>query len=558
MALTVVTIRPNATVQTGVGTNTVVGAANAHTAWSDNSDSSYVQLTARCRNDTQVVRVTFPTPTIPAGAKVLSVGIRRRVLTVVAAAPQPVCLHWLRTLEGLIQIFGQVLTPYKDPSTTLCPTDPVGGVYTTESLGSSTTAPSGAAWNPATNLLATNFAYDYGRGDDIGGNHRISEVYADVTYQQVSTVAVTAPTGTVATTRPTITWTYTSPDSQPQQGYRAMIYTAAQVAAGGFAAFVSTPLIDSGDQLGEDLLWTIPIDLADGTYSAYVRAVSKWSGPGDFFTAIASTTWTRTVAAGGGSQPPAVQPPNATLSSATFDGPNDRVVLTMVPSSASPATAAYTVQISRDGGVTWGSPDSLSFIPATGMTPVVRWDYLAPIGATSQYRVLSYSLSSGIYVAAAAVSNTISVLTSGLTWRLADPLNPVNNCVVIPVAGKDGKHDEITFPRIVATFQTLGGGGTEQPPIVVNGPTSGEAGVLNLLFIDSQLDNWPLFRQQLQSGHTLLLKKSFAEQKWVRLAAGPNTQDPKLTYDAVPGRPDVIYWRRITIPYSQVRPPSSF
>jgi hypothetical protein len=44
----------------------------------------------------------------------------------------------------------------------------------------------------------------------------------------------------------------------------------------------------------------------------------------------------------------------------------------------------------------------------------------------------------------------------------------------------------------------------------------------------------------------------------VRLAAGPNTQDPKLTYDVIPGRPDVVMWRKITLPYTQVRAPLSY
>ncbi len=561
MALPFVTIRPNSTSSIGVATNTVVGAANAHTAWSDNTDASYVRLTARCRNDPQIVRVGFPTPTIPAGAKVLSVGLRRRVATVATPAPgvtPPVGLHWFRCLEGSVAIYGQSLTPYKAPFSSQCPTDTTGGTYITEFLGSLTTAPSGAAWDPTTNLLTGNFFYDYGRGDDTGGNHQVSEIYIDVTYQQQSTVAVTAPTGTVASTQPTIMWTFTSPDSMPQQGWWVMVYTADQVAAGGFVPFVSTPTLDSGPQLGEDLQWTVNGSLPDGGFSAYVQSTAKWSGPGDFTTAVASTSWTRAVAAGGGGQPAAAQPPNATLSSAVFDAVNDRVAATMVPSGSSPTTAAYDVQISRDGGITWDTPPSLTRVTATGMTPLTLYDYLAPISAISQYRILSYSLSSGKYVAAAGTSSTLSVTTSGSTWRLADPANPLLNCIVTPLWGKDGKHNEVTYPRMTATFQTLGGGGTEQPPIVRSGPTYGEAGTLELVFSGSQLANWPLFLQQLQSGHTLLLKKAFAEQLWVRLAAGPNTQDPKLTYDVIAGRPDVVYWRKITLNYTATRPPAFY
>lgn len=563
MALTVITLRPSFTVQTGAASNTVVGAASAHAAWSDDSDTSYVQFTARCRNDGEIVRVGFPTPTIPAGARVLSVEFAHKVMTLPAGSPPVVGLHWLRCLVGSILIAGQVLRPRRDPFQSLCPVDTgAGGTYVWKDLGARTTDPTGAAWDTATNLATGNFHYDYGRGDDNGGNHRISEVAAKITVQSKSTITATAPTGSVATTRPTVAWTYSSPDSMPQRGYQVVVYTAAQVAAVGFAPFVSTPLQDSGEQVGEDLQWTLTGDLPDGEYTAYVRATAKWSGPDTFPTNTTSTSWTRAVDAGGPigdgtTLPPATQPPDADLTAAVFDPVNDRVALTIAPGSTSPETAAYTVQISRDNGVTWSSPDSLSFQPANGTTPITVYDYLAPISATSKYRVLAYSQSGGRFVAAQNVSNERSVLTSGRTWRLADPANPLNNCVVIPIVGKDGKHDEVSFPRISATFQRIGGTG-DRPPIVVNGPTQGEAGVLTLLFTGEQLANWAAFRQAMQSGHTLLLKKAHAEQKWVRLAAGPNTQDPKLTYDVVPGRPDVIYWRKITIPYSEVETPRSF
>lgn len=563
MALTVITLRPSFTVQTGAPTNTVVGAASAHAAWSDNSDLSFMQFTARCRNDGEIVRVGFPTPAIPTGAKVLSVEFQHKVMTRPDGAPPVIGLHWFRCLVGLILIAGQILQPRRDPFTSLCPVDTggLGGTYVWKDLGAKTADPTGAAWDPATNLASGNFHYDYGRGDDNGGNHRISEVAAKITFQAVSTVTTTGPTGSVATTRPVVSWTYTSPDSVPQQSYQVVVATAAMVLA-GFRPFIDPPLQDSGEQLGEDLQWALTDDLPDGQYSAYVRATAKWSGPGTFPTNTSSTTWTRAVntggpIGGGTTLPPAAQPPDAVLSSAVFDPVNDRIALTMVPSTSSPVTAAYTVQVSRDNGVTWASPPSLTFITANGMTPITVYDYLAPISATSKYRVLGYSQSGGQFVAAQHVSSELSVLTYGRTWRLADPANSLNNCVVIPINGKDGKHDEITFPRISATFQRIGGTG-DKPPIVVNGPTQGEAGVLTLLFTGDQRANWPAFKQAMQSGHTLLLKKAHAEQKWVRLAAGPNTQDPKLTYDVVPGNPSVIYWYRLVVPYSEVPAPSFY
>src|SRR5260370_14113136 len=90
----VTTVRPNATVQ--AGSWTTVGAANPHTAVSDNTDTTYVQLTPRCRLDSQRLRLGLPTITIPTGAQISSVGVRIRIQTVVYPAPQPICLGWFR------------------------------------------------------------------------------------------------------------------------------------------------------------------------------------------------------------------------------------------------------------------------------------------------------------------------------------------------------------------------------------------------------------------------------------------------------------------------------
>lgn len=557
MALTVQTLRPNSTPQVGTVATVTGGGGVAHVALSDNSDASYVQLTARCRTDAQVLRVGFPTPTPPAGSKVLSVGLRLRVFTVAAAAPQPVLNHWFRCFEGLPLIYGEVVPPKKRFFSSLCPTDPVGGTWSTVSLGAQITAPSGNAWDVTTNLA--NFTYDIGRGDDLGGNHRISEVYLDVTYQQISTVTVTGPSGTVASTRPTITWTYSSPDSQPQQSYQVLIYTAAQVGLLGFAPFVTTPIQDSGLTLGEDLQWTLDDDLPDGTYYAYVRANSKWSGVGDFPTAIASTSWTRTVSVGGGGQPAAAQPPNAVLSSATFDAANNRVALTMVPSSSSPTTAAYTVQVSRDGGP-WGTIPSLTLIPAAGMTPVTAYDYVAPISKVSQYRVLSYSQSSGLYVAAAGTSGTLSVTPTSPYWWAKDPTNWLLNTILpVIVDGKgEGKPNKVNRRGVSGTFEPLSGNGTV-PPIVVGGPYYGESGTLELRFhLNQAADYWPAYDALEQSGHTVLLQKPFGDQVWVQLSAGANSQDTQLTYDVVPGRPDLVQWRHIIVSYTLVGAPDFY
>lgn len=546
MALTVVTVQPSSTAQLGSGT--VVGAASAHAALADASDASYVQLAVRSRLDSQVIRVGFPTPSVPAGAKVYSVGLRRRVQTVVAGQPQPVCHHWFRAVTGLIEIAGQLATPKKSFFNSTIPTSPTASAWVEESLGTYTTGPGGEPWDVTTNLA--NFAYEIGRGDDEATALRVSAVYLDVTYQAASTVTVTGPTGTGTATRPTVTWTYASPDSQPQQAYRVAVYTAEQVAAGGFTAFVTTPIQESGWLLGEDLQWTLTSDITDGSYSAFVQATSKWAGTGDFPTAVASTTWTRAAT-------PASPPPPAVLSAAVFDAANNRVALTFAPSSASPVTTAFTVQASRDNGVTWQPIPSLTYLPANGMTPVTGYDNVAPLNITSQYRVLSYSQS--VLVAATSPSNVLSVTPYGDEHWFKHPTNPLLNTVVPVAAPKGGEGIKVTKRRMQGTFQLLGGAGSTVLPVVVSGPSYGDEYELELIFHrDQPVDYWAAVDQLDRSGSPVLFQKPDGDQLWVSIGPGVSGRDTEETYNATPGNPRLVQWRRRRITLTQVDPPAYY
>ena len=253
--LTVLTLQPNSTVQLGSGVVTGGGGV-ASTALSDGLDTSFVTLNGFCRLDSQVVRVGFATPSLPAGAQVYSVGLRYRILSVVSGSDVPVCNHWFRSVNGAVEVSGQQVLPLKRFFNSTCPTSPTTATWITETVFSSTSGPGGQAWTVGGNL--TGFTYDLGRGDtSLTSVLKVSEVYLDITYQQQSSVTVTGPTGTITSTTPTVTWTYSSPDSQPQAAYRVSVYTAAQVASSGFAPFVTTPLQTSGTVLAEDLQWTL-------------------------------------------------------------------------------------------------------------------------------------------------------------------------------------------------------------------------------------------------------------------------------------------------------------
>lgn len=546
MVLTVATQQPNFSRLGPLWTVTV--AASAEAAASDGLDTTWVQLAPRCLLDSQVLRLGFPIPPLPVGARVYSVGVRRRIRAVAAGSPQPICAHWFRSSVPVVPgSTATASTVYKYEFTSLCPvsvdeTTP----WVNESIATFTTAPDGTAWDVSTNLAS--FTYDMGRADDYGNALQIAEVTLLITYQLQSIVTVDGPVTPTAETRPAITWTYSSLDSQPQQAYQTALYTQTQTSAFGFEPFITPPLQGTGGfVLGDDPQWIPTADLADDTYVAYVRAQSKWGGLSAFFTPTASGTFTRAASTGGGG----TFPPNATLSTAIFSEATNRVALTMVPSSSSPTTAYFTVFVSRDGGVTFAPIPSLTYIPANGMFPVTRYDYVAPINATSQYKVLAYGPSTSSPVAAAGFSSTLPVTTSGSLWWLKDPQNPLANTPILVLA----KGNKIMRRRVQGTFEVLSGSGNVNP-IVVNGPVYGEAGTLMLGFRWDEPDYFTAWDQLDKSGHVLLLQKPTGEQLFVTLGPGAQGQETSWEYESVD--PAQVQWRKVTMSYQQVDTPSYF
>lgn len=554
MALSVYTGRPVNGTESQLGVGTIAGgSANADAALADNSDSTYVQLAQRVRLDQDVIRVSFATPSLPAGAKVTNVWISDRVQTVQTTTVNPyppVPTHWLRCKTGVIQVAGEALKPKKVPFTSLCPSTTT---TTTPWIDRDHTklpaGPGGAAWDVATNL--TSLTYEVGRSDDYANNLRYAAVYLNVEYQRISTVTVTGPTGSSTSTRPTVTWTYASPDSQPQQAYRVAIYTSAQVSAPGFTPFVTQPQQDSGWLLGEDLQWTLTQDIVDGSYAAYVQATSKWAGAGDFPTATASTTWTRAAA-------PASPPPSPTLASITYDAAGTgRVPLTATPGGPTPATTVFTWQRSTDNELTWDSIPSLTYKAANGMSPVTVYDYTAPMNVLCKYRAIAYTGTP--YVASALPSSVQSVTPIGDQHALIHPSNPLLNTIIPVAAPKAGEGIKITRRMMQGTFQPIGGTG-KVLPIVLQGPYFGFEFSLELIFVNGE-DSWDLWEpvnQIITSGSVLQFKRPTGDQYWVSVGPGVSGQDMEQMYDAVPGNPRKDFWRRLKLTLTEVRSPNWF
>lgn len=540
MTLTVFTDRPTSSTLGSVAT-LGGGAVTAHAATSDNSTTTYVQLAAQATLDSQICRLGFTVPgSLPAGAKILSVGIRRQVLPIVTGNPIPQCLHWHRSVVPADPAapLGSAAFPFKDPFQSPCP-DSITGTPFTEKLGDRRTTPDGQPWDLTTNLLT--FTYDMGK-DDTAGSLRVYEVYRDITYQQLSTVAVTAPTGTISGTRPTVTGSYASVDSQPLEAFQVAVYKQADTLVGGFVPFSNTPLQQSGWILGADIQWTLTDDLVDGIYVAYIQGKAVWAGSGDFPTAVASGSFTRTASG--------TVAPNATLQSVLFDPVQNRNAITMVPSSSSPTTAAYTVVASRDGGQSFQARPSLTLIPATGMTPVTVYDRFFDIGVTMQYKVLSYA--SATPNASPAYSNTISVATYGSDWWIRHP----NNALLDTKIALTPKGLKITRDRVMGTFSPVSRNGKVNK-IVVYGSTYGNEGEVEFLFNggEASANYWDSYDQLDEASVPLFVQQPTGTSEWWCFGPGSSGQPTKVTPMFVPGNPSKYRQRKIETGFTCVDPP---
>lgn len=554
------TLRPDATLQTGLVSNTVAPSGTMHAALADSSDTTYVRLAARARLDGQVARLRLPTPSLPAGARVFAVGVRLRVRSVLSSAGQPVLLGWLRSVTGTVAVAGEIQTPKKLPFDLACPVDAVGGLWEDRDLGQFRVAPGNEAWDVATNLV--NLTLDIGRGDDETSNLDIAAVYVDVHYQQVSTVTLTGPTTPNTSTRPVVTASYASPNLTPQQGYRVAIYTQPQTVAPGFVPFVTPAQYISGAPgssadtswwlLGEDLQWTPPGDLTDGVWVAYWQSTSQWAGAGgDFYTAIASITWTRAAAA-------ASPPPPAVLQSATFVYADKRIAITFVRGGSSPASTAFTIQRSDDGGLTFPAvAPSLTHIPVTGATPVTVYDRLYTPGVPVTYRVLAYSGS--VLVAATAPSNEVTVTPTDDRNMLRHPTNDLLDTVLNIKAPEQGEGIPVLKPRSQAIYYTLGGAGVRQPPLMTWGPRHGSAYDLTLQFdMISAPELWDAIEALEDASCPLFLQLSTGEALWVGMGPGATGRDTKDRWDAVPGNPTKVAWLERDVTLSEIQPPLFF
>lgn len=523
-----ITVRPNATEQLGAWT--VTGAVTAHQALNDASDASYIQLIVRCRNESQICRLNIADVTLPAGAKIFSVGERVRIQTVTSQMIR--CIRWHRRCRPHLSLTALVLLVFKILFGWRCPRGS-SATWVEQQLGYSTTDPEGNEWTEAS---FNDLDVDLGRDDDNVAAMRISALYVDVTYNERPTATVNTPTGTITdTSRPTVDWTYADPESDPQQAFQVRIFSDAQYLAAGFDPLTSAATDESGWVYTADDTWTGIKELPNDVYRAYVQVEQAWTGLGKHRSLVAFSQWTQNVPG----------PPAPTLLNADFQSALNRVHLVVIPGGTTPATVSFTIFRSDDAGVTWEPVRGSVQLAADGMNPVEIYDYEAPLNKVVQYRAIAFrQLGSLRYVS--DYSNIVSTVCDITVFWLKDPLSPSLN-MVLPISAAGA--DKPTRPRAQGVFTPLVADGLDARAIVVNGPLYGLAGSLELIFTerDPEGDLWTAFNGIYRSGRTLLLQYPTGEQHYVMLGG-----DLAWTWDLV--RTDVR-WRRAQIGYTEVEKP---
>lgn len=566
------TTRPNADVQHG--TWTLTGGTNLATILSDNLDTTYIQqANRRCRLKNEVAIVGLGDVSLPAGAKIFSVGIRVRYGRVKPTGSGGHDLDDLvRFIVELIEeVFEDVFYGARYNIWNLlfgffCSKDPsVTTVWETKQLAYYTEAPSGGEWTQDT---FNNFTVRLGREDVSTKAGKLGELYADVTYNEKPVATATGPTGSIVdTTRPTITWTYSDPESDPQQAFRVRVFTAAQYGAAGFDPGVSTAFNETDSAVGsggivplaptsgvvtpwvagQDLRWAPTRDLPNGTYRAYVKVQQAWNGLGTHESDWSYIQWTQ-----------AVPGPPAPVLTATVDNTLNRVRIDMVPASPqTPVTLTYNLEYSDDAGLNWALVRGGLQASADATTQArTIYDYEAPLNHARWYRAQGYRQLSTIKVAS-DYSNIATATPMSLRYWLKDPLNPSLNTQVVLAANAQGggsgsstqvdgsSGDQPNRPRSQGIFAPLVASGYSTFKVAVTGPQYGLEGSFNLLFRDEA--SWTAFVSIMDSGRTTLFQTPAGENRYVALGGD-------LSWGYVP-QDTYVRVRLASISYTQVATP---
>ncbi len=438
--MTVVTLVPNGT--TSISGAVVTGAANAHSALSDSSDSSYVTFAG---SGTDQVILTFADLSLPAGAVITSLRPQVRDKNDGSGG-------WA---YGTIKLLASAQRgpDGSSPSSWTTFTDHVYASYTAASLSDVSDSDVDAA------------SIDLSGSTGLAGLI-VSKLSLLVTYVAKPVCDVTAPTGTVTSTNtPTVQWSNTlDSDGGTQTKYEVKIFSAAQYGAGGFDPSSSTPTETSGIASGAATSWTPADPLPDATYRAYVRVGQ---------TVLGQTHWSDwdflgfTIAASTPGQP---------VPSAVAEDDEGRIWITVDDTPGAGATHAFEVQRSIDGGSTWETirtTDGGLIMASGGLGRA--YDYEVGNGVTVTYRARALNIGSFTTYSAWSLL-TLPTAWQSSSWWLKSPLHPDLN-IPVEVDGMESLEQDARQ----GVFDALG----RRLSIVVSDVRSGFRGTVRFVCDDA-------------------------------------------------------------------------
>jgi hypothetical protein len=418
-------------------------AGSLITAVSDASDSTYIR---RASVGSPGAYFRLGVPSIPAGSDIATVVPAARIKQPTGTAPKVLAFSFY----GVAQMAAVPATKTTKgfPAATMYPTGPrvaFPGVFSSatgvaaDASSGARLSPNGKDWLSELQAGRVGIAVDDGHAPTDGNRAYVYEIWAQCYYaaRPTASVAIDASTPLNASSFPLFDVTVSALIEAWQDNvglatgtdarWQLEVFTAAQVAAGGFDPAVTVPIWSAGGIAplsyvdGVTLSTSSPTAacdtvLANGSYYAYVRAARSF-GIGAA-TAGAWSTLAFTVA---------VTPPTSPTISAVREDANQRVLVTVTPNASSGATAPFvSLQRTSDAGVTWQAVHGATGVPGAFGTPIVFGDYMAPRGVALTYRAQVVATVSAQQLGSAWVTAAVTGPAS-VGWNLKVPDAPAMN-----------------------------------------------------------------------------------------------------------------------------------
>lgn len=283
------------------------------------------------------------------------------------------------------------------------------------------------------------------------GGHRCYAASIDLTYNEQPTatgLALAPSSAATRTARPQVTWAYADPESDPQAAYSIAVWKTAdsndancpKAGALTFKATDGTTRKAIAGALAvqaDDSSWQIPVDLANGNYTAFVRVADSVAGQLRWSTQTGSLAWTQNV----------TLPPAPTITGVVWDAAKlaPKITVSAPAWTHTPGTTQDVyVERSTDGGATWdrlAAPAAVD-IPGQVTKTVSTWDAMSASGDSVRYRAQT-SHDDGTFAFGSTYSATSSpIAVTYSAFYLRDPTDPATPPVSLQLAGLEATSDE--------------------------------------------------------------------------------------------------------------------